>query len=365
MNKPLCGAILALLVHTGANAGACAFPITTQRFQTLLTSQQMSDAALLIGGRQGLYAERYFGSYTPTTVIAIASASKLLSGVRLVQLDGQGALDLDAPVSQVLPQFTGPKGTMTVRQMFAHTAGYGDDSFSQILLNNSITLAQAVDQIACCRPLNTGYTVGGQFSYGGVSMHIAGRVAEVVGGGDWQLRWQSQISAPLSITTIDWLAAGPTTNYGIAGTGRSNLRDYGRVLSMLVNDGRGNNRRVVAARSVRAFEQDQVGSLPVAYAPGNAPLPIRYGMGSWIDPGREPTRRPVIHSLGAFGFFPWIDFESQTFGVFMVRGGLNYNAAAVPVYRQMVNDIQQELLTNSCDLVERNDEIHVGDFEPA
>ncbi len=352
-----------LMMTSASQAQTCAFASADTQFNNFLKSESLPGGAILIGNRQGILYERYVGTYTANTVVPIASASKLLSALRLAQLIDQGAINADAPVSQYLPQFTGDKGAMSVRQMFCHTAGYGDDSLSPVLTDTSITLAEAVDQIACCRPLNAGYSVGGQFSYGGVSMHIAGRIAEVQGGGDWQAQWQSQFGAPLGITSIDWLAFGLTTNYGIAGAARSNLRDYGRALHPLVNAGRSNGRRVFSAAAAQNFALDQVGDTPIAYAPANVQPPVRYGMGSWIDGARPATEPPLIHSLGALGFFPWVDFDRDLFGVFMIRGSAGVNARALPVYTGMLTSIAQSLDSSNCAPVEAFEEIFVDSFE--
>jgi CubicO group peptidase (beta-lactamase class C family) len=351
-----------LTIAPTLQAQTCAFTSAETQFSNFLNSESLPGGAILIGNRQGILYERYFGTYMANTVVAIASASKLLSALRVAQLIDEGAIDADAPVSQYLPQFTGDKGKMTVRQMFSHTAGYGDDSLSPVLTDTSITLAQAVDQIACCRPLNAGYSAGGQFSYGGVSMHIAGRIAEVQSKGDWQTQWQSQFGAPLGITTIDWLALGTTTNYGIAGSARSNLRDYGRALHPLVNAGRSNGRRMLSAAGALNFAQDQVGDTPIAYAPANVQPPVRYGMGSWIDGARAPTELPLIHSLGALGFFPWVDFDRDLFGVFMIRGSAGVNARALPVYTGMLTSIAQSVDGANCAPVEAFEEIFVDGF---
>jgi CubicO group peptidase (beta-lactamase class C family) len=296
-------------------------------------------------------------------VVPIASGSKLVSGVRILQLIDDGRLDADAPVSSVLPQFTGDKAAMTVAQMFSHTAGYGDDSGDPLVFDRSITLEQAVDEIACCRPLPAGYTVGGQFSYGGVSMHIAGRMAEVATGLDWQAGWQAQLGAPLGITTIDWQAFGANTNYPIAGGARSSLRDMGRLLHLLANDGRSNNRRLLSPGAAAQLLVDGAAGLPVAYAPPNVTAPVRYGIGAWID-GVGGTARPrLVHSLGAFGFMPWVDFDREVFGVFMIRGFGAINSAAIPAYREMFAAIEAQLDARECGLVERFDEVFVDDFD--
>lgn len=359
-------AFVAALLSQPAPAAApatCAFGAVQQRFVQLLQAENLPGGALLIGDRQGILLERYYGGYTAQTVVPIASGSKLVSGVRILQLIDQGVIDPEAPVASVLPQFSGDKAAMTVAQMFSHTAGYGDDSGDPLVFDRTITLEQAVDEIACCRPLPAGYTVGGQFAYGGVSMHIAGRLAEVATGTDWQAGWQAQLGAPLGITTIDWQAFGTTLNYPIAGGARSSLRDMGRLLHLLANDGRSNNRRLLSPGAAATLLVDRAAGLPVAYAPPNVTPPVRYGLGAWIDGIGGPDRPRFVHSLGAFGFMPWVDFERKVFGVFMIRGLGAINSAAIPAYRDMLAAIEAQIDGGTCGWEERFDEVFVDDLE--
>jgi CubicO group peptidase (beta-lactamase class C family) len=342
---------------------SCSFAAAQQRFAQLLQAENLPGGALLLGDRQGILLERYYGGYGAQAVVPIASGSKLVSGVRILQLIDQGVIDPGAPVASVLPQFTGDKAAMTVAQMFSHTAGFGDDSGDPLVFDRTITLEQAVDEIACCRPLPAGYTVGGQFAYGGVSMHVAGRVAEVATGSDWEDGWQAQLGAPLGITTIDWQGLGATANYPIAGGARSSLSDMGRLLHLLANDGRSNNRRLLAPGAAATLLVDRAAGLPVAYAPPNVTPPVRYGMGAWIDGVGGPDRPQFVHSLGAFGFMPWVDFGREVFGVFMIRGFGAINGAAIPAYREMLAAIEAELDGGTCGWERRFDEVFVDDVE--
>lgn len=361
---PLLLGLAALLVaEPSAAQSTCTFAAAQTRFAQLLADQGLSGGALLIGDRQGILLEQYFGNYTAATVVPIASASKLVSGVRILQLIDDGRLDPEAPVATVLPQFTGDKAAMTVTQMFSHTAGYGGDSGDPLVFDRSLTLAQAVDQVACCRPLPAGFTVGGQFAYGGVSMHIAGRVAEVVTGTDWQAGWQTELSAPLGIASIDWQAFGSTTNYPIAGGARANLRDLGRLLHLLAHDGRSNNRRLLSAGAVERLRIDRVAGLPLAVVPVNVVAPVRYGLGAWIDGLGGPDRPQLLQSLGAFGTMPWVDLDRQVFGVFMIFGSGGVNEASVPAYREMLATIENRLDAGPCEWQQRFDEIFVDAFD--
>ncbi|TDR45754.1 CubicO group peptidase (beta-lactamase class C family) [Tahibacter aquaticus] len=337
---------LALSLCSGA-AAACTFDAVDVRMNELLQNAGLDGGAVLIGRADGVLHERYFGSYDANTTIAIASATKWLSAIRIVQLAERGRLDLDAPVAGLLPQFTGLKGSMTLRQMFSHSAGYGDDEDSPVLRTNQPSLAAAVDSIACCIAFPSNWTPGSQFAYGGISMHVGGRMAEVATGLDWQQSWRDDIGTPLGIASIDWQGLGATANYRISGSGRSTLRDYGRVLQMLAGDGVGNGRRILGSAALQALYADQTATLPVAYAPPSAPAEVHYGLGNWIDP-QAGAALPLHSSLGAFGFFPWLDRQRKLYGVFMLRGGTAINSLAYPEYRQMIDDARQVVDSSAC-----------------
>lgn len=345
-------AIFAGLSAGLSHAAICQFAEVTAAYQSFINDESLPGGGILIGDRQGLLYETYLGSYSAKTRVPIASASKLASAIRIVQLMDRGLIDLEAPVASYLPQFTGDKAGMTMRQLFSHTSGFGNDSGDPIITDDSITLAQAVDQIACCYDFPAGFSVGGQFAYGGISMHIGGSVAEVVTGQDWQDGWRNELGTLLGISSIDWQGLGPTQNYQIAGSARSNLRDYGRLLHLLLNEGWANGQRVLSRDAVFRFWQNNVGELPVIDPPPTASAPVLYGLGSWHDNTRPQTDRPLIHSLGAFGFFPWVDFKHGLYGVFMIRGLPGINTRGFDVYLGMLQSIRDEVAGQHCDHIE-------------
>jgi CubicO group peptidase (beta-lactamase class C family) len=180
-------------------------------------------------------------------------------------------------------------------------------------------------------------------------------VAVVAAGGDWQLQWQQAIGAPLGITSIDWQGLGPTLNYRIAGGAQSNLRDYGRVLHLLLNEGVGNGRRLLGAGAIATMTINQSAGLPVLYLPPAA-TSSDYGLGLWIEAPVAPAAAPTVSSAGAFGFQPWIDFQTGFFAVFMIRGQAGVNALMRPAAESMIGAIRAELATG-CTPVELFDRV--------
>ncbi len=306
----------AALAPSEAPAQTCDFaPITAIVDGVLAANPQIPGAALrLAKGEQVLY-ERYFGTYSASTVVPIASASKLLSAASVMTLVDAGVLDLDAPVSAALPAFSGAKGGMTLRQMFSHTSGLPGGLDYPVLADKTITLAQAVDQIACCIPLAA--APGSQFAYGGLSMQVAGRIAEVADGQLWDVLFAQRLAGPLGLTHTDYDGFGPTDNPRIAGGARSSLDDYGRLLEMLIGKGWFRGARVLSRTAVAELWQDQTFGAPIAFAPAGFEG-LRYGLGAWrnqVTPQGEALR---VSSPGALGFTPWLDLDLGVYGIFML-----------------------------------------------
>lgn len=311
--------VFGLLGAAASAQAACDFGAVGSRTQQLLDAANLSDAGVAIGTARGILYEQYFGSYDDATVVPVASASKLLSGVRVMQLVDRGAIDLDAPVTSYLGEFagTGAKADMTMREMFSHTAGYGDDEDSLVLAADT-SLAADVAYIACCvaQPYPP---PGSYFAYGGISMQVGGEVVEVQSGEDWQAGWIAHVGTPLGTTTIDWQGLGATHNYRISGGAQASLPDYARVLAMLAGGGVGNGYRILSAGAIATLDHDQTAGAALAYAPPTADGNTAYGIGAWIEPDLTASPdAPAISSIGKFGFTPWVDFGYGYFGVLMV-----------------------------------------------
>lgn len=314
---PSCLASLFLLAgQVPSAAEQCDFaPVDSALTNLVAAVGQVPGAGIRIGTSERVLHEAYFGSYDASTVVRTASAAKLLSAAAVMSAVDDGLVGLDQSVSSVLSAFTGSKGDMTLRQMFSHTSGLPGESNWAVLSDDSVTLAQAVDTIACCialeAPPNT------QFSYGGLSMHVGGRMVEVVDGRLWDDLFAARIATPLGFTATDYEGLGVTENPRIAGGARTNLRDYGVFLEMLLRGGRHEDQRILSAASVDEIFADQRHGLPAVNVPAGAGE-AGYGLGLWresFDAAGNPIR---VSDAGAFGFTPWIEMDRRVYGIIMV-----------------------------------------------
>jgi CubicO group peptidase (beta-lactamase class C family) len=64
-----------------------------------------------------------FVPMTADTRVRLASISKPMTAIAVMQLVEQGKIDLDAPIRRYVPQFPEKPWTVTVRQLMSHTAG--------------------------------------------------------------------------------------------------------------------------------------------------------------------------------------------------------------------------------------------------
>lgn len=370
----LAGASLGASLHASAS---CDFSAASTQMQSLLTADGITDGGLLIGSPQGILFEKFFGGYDGTSVVPLASATKMLSGVRIMQLVDHGVVDLDTPVSDYLSGAAYPwsptAAPITLREMFSHTAGYGNDENDPVLSDRTITLAQSAQEIASnyegLSPQNY-LPVGDVFAYGGVSMQIGGAAAQARSAVDWQNGWRQNVGAPMCIDTIDWQGLGPTVNYRIAGGGEAAIGDYARVLAMLASGGVGNGTRILSPAAIQTLNHSQTGNAIAGYTPPAADGLTTYGIGAWIEPvpTSVSTDLPVIESIGAFGYTPWVDFSNATFGIIMIADNApaqNPGIVSRATMQQIILIVRAQLAANggSCHANPIYDAIYTDGFE--
>jgi len=294
-------------------------------------SQLGGDAGLLIMDKTGkvLY-KQYFGNYSDQTYIPIASGSKWPSMATVMTLVDEGKLSLNDPVSKFYPaEFsTLDRSNIVLRQLMSHTSGLAGGS--QWISSDGITLQEAVKGIgqggfigatAVSKTALPYGPNGSQFAYGGVSMHVAGGIAEKVSGKTWDILFKERIADKCQMPNTNYTALGATTNYRIAGGAGTRMMEYGNFLLMLFNDGLFNGIHVLSKSSVAEMLKDQTAGVPIASTPYETDLlrqSFRYGLGCWIEEytNNAPT---VFSDQGAFGFTPWLDKKRGIIGVLFVQ----------------------------------------------
>ena len=135
---------------------------------------------------------------TPQTPFILASVSKPLTAVAVMQLVESGKVELDAPVQRYLPEFrvADPVASsqITVRHLLLHTSGLPSTACDTNA--NADTLAQFVTEL---QTVELAAIVGTRHNYCSGNYNILGRVIEVVTGQSFGQYVQENVFAPLDM----------------------------------------------------------------------------------------------------------------------------------------------------------------------
>jgi CubicO group peptidase (beta-lactamase class C family) len=121
---------------------------------------------------------------TADSVFQIGSITKSYTATLLLQLADEGALGLDQPLLELLPELDlgDPQAErVTVRHLLAHTSGIQGDHFADPGRGDDV-LERYVET---CKGLGFGHPVGATMSYCNTGYVLAGRIIEKLTGATW------------------------------------------------------------------------------------------------------------------------------------------------------------------------------------
>jgi CubicO group peptidase (beta-lactamase class C family) len=138
--------------------------------------------------------------FTSSTLNRIASISKPLTAVAIMQLYEAGKIDLDAPIQNYLKDFpVKEEGDITVRQLLNHSAGI-DDYKNKKEMENQQYYPSLEDAMAVFQDRDLIFTPGQSFYYTTYGYVVLGRVIEEVSGVSYEEFIQTNILDPLNMT---------------------------------------------------------------------------------------------------------------------------------------------------------------------
>jgi CubicO group peptidase (beta-lactamase class C family) len=267
--------------------------------------------------------EAYFGNYKPETVVFIASAGKWLAAATVAAVVEEGKLSWDDKVVKWLPEFKDIKGQATLRQLFSHTSGYPDYQPTGNHRDDYQTLEESVKNIVSLPPDTK---PGTEFHYGGLAMQVAGRMAELATGKDFETLFQEKIAQPLEMTATHFTPVDLDGGHSpmLGGGARTILHDYAHFLEMIANDGKYKGVKVLKKESIQEMQADQVKNALVKK--GEFVENVRglthksiYGLGEWREELNQNNEAVLISSPSWAGAYPWIDKENKVYGFILTH----------------------------------------------
>jgi methyl acetate hydrolase len=354
----------------------------SQMANTLLTRlttgpQRVPGVVALVTDRRGnIYegaaGERSLAAHDPMTVdsvFAIFSTTKAITGTAILQCVEEGKLDLDAPAKnyvpdigklQVLdgfddngnPMLRAPKRDITTRMLMLHTAGFGYDFFNEtynrLAQHHGQPSVITASKAALMTPLL--FDPGEQWEYGS-NIDWCGQVVESIRGRRLGEVMKERIFDPLGMTDIGFtltpamrdrlavihqreadgsltpmpdlqLPQEPEVHMGGHGLYAS-IGEYMKFIRMWLNDGAGENGRVLKAETVQEAVRNGLGDKKIKMLPGIIPtlsndaeffpgLPKSWAYSFMINDVDAPTGRPAgaLGWAGLANLFFWIDRQN-------------------------------------------------------
>ncbi len=302
-------------------------------------SRGLAGAGLVVVERDdGIVHEGYWGEFDANRTSLIASASKMISAGVLLRLHDEGALDIDAPVADVV-EWGGGNPDIIPAQLLSNSSGlvgiYPNPVYlpyiCQYLPEGSpqdcaSTVFSTADDDADVIPPDT------EFRYGGAQWQVAGAVAEAASGQSWaELIGETYVEPcgldPDSLGYSNYISQMGNgidypSEYGgdpstLPATSNPNVEAgayatpdvFTELLLMYLHGGEcGDGQQVLSQEAIDRMVADRVDEV---YA-GSAGAGRGYGLGWWIN-----RQDGSAYSVGAYGALPTLHLDNG-YGYYLV-----------------------------------------------
>jgi CubicO group peptidase (beta-lactamase class C family) len=328
---------------------------------------------------QGAFGKQYAAKGVPMatdSIFRIASMTKAVTSVAVMQLVERGRVKLDEPAATYLPELARvevlegfdakgtarlrpPKTPVTVRQLLTHTSGFGyeffDEKLSRYVAEGGVPSVRTGDGGFLKAPLV--FDPGTKWEYG-ISTDWLGKLVETVTGQSLEEYFRQNIFAPLGmgnsffkvpankqmrVVTLHQrkddgsLYENPPEDFKpvqfLSGGGGlySTADDYLKFTRMLLCGGKLGNTRVLEAETVALMGRNQIGDLTLTDIKSLAPqlarnvrmpgLLDKFGLGFAINtqPVEAGRASGSMAWAGVYNTFFWIDPTRKTTAVLMMQ----------------------------------------------
>jgi CubicO group peptidase (beta-lactamase class C family) len=340
-----------------------------------LVSRRGKVAHLQAVGWQDVEAKR---PMRPDSIFRIASMTKGITAVAVLQLLERGLLRLEDPVSRFIPGFADARvldpdqagadparprtvplaREVTIRDLLRHTSGIsGGERYTKAGLRNwEGTLAGFVERLLSV-PLAV--QPGTEFKYS-YSIDVLGHVVELVSGQTLDRYFEEKILGPLDMRDTgfvvpvekvarltnhyemengrlvcrDEAARSPFLRRAVALSGGggwdysypgvvTTARDWWRFLEMLRGFGRLGEQRILSRKAVELMASDHLGALP-GVRPNEPGTGHGLGVGvvtNGAKHGQLASTGTIFWAGGPHNTYYFVDFEEEMCGIFLVQTG--------------------------------------------
>jgi CubicO group peptidase (beta-lactamase class C family) len=140
---------------------------------------------------------------TPQTPIWLASLSKSITATAIMQLAEAGQLDLDMPITAVIPWFRegmADPSPITIRHLLHHSSGFSTFSGQEVLSDSSISDTALENTVRRLSSAPLQFEPGTAYTYSNSNYDILGYIVQVTAEQPYEDYIAQRIFAPLKMT---------------------------------------------------------------------------------------------------------------------------------------------------------------------
>ena len=344
-------------------------PILDDVLRGAVEQRRVPGVVAMVATADGIAYEGAFG-FPKDAIFAIASMTKPVTSVAVMQLVEAGKVKLDEPAATYLPELASvqvleggalraPKSPPTVRQLLTHTAGFGYE-----FLNKEIFDYAAQGKIPHMgggdgfmkAPLVS--DPGTRWEYG-INTDWLGKLVEKVSGQSLEDYFRQHVFEPLGMNDTSFnvppekrarmvrvsrrkedgafaeqppTPAEPVKFFSGGGGLHSTAADYLKFTRAILAGGQLGTRRILTSESVASMGRNQIGEVNVHPMPSFIPQlakdraemlgrPDKFGLGFALNttPLEKGRSANTLSWSGVYNTFFWIDRDKKICAVLMTQ----------------------------------------------
>lgn len=370
--------------------------LITSTFKSEIDRDQIPGVVIGVARRGQLVYFEALGTRDPASkapmpadaIFSIASMTKPMVSIAIMQLHDEGKLFLADPVGKFLPELADRKvgvvkdGTLetvaavrqpTIQDLLRHTSGFTYGGRGETPVHKMWPASSAVSSTTYTAPeflATLGkapllYQPGTQWDYS-LSTDVLGLIVEKVSGKPLATYLQERVWGPLGMNDTSFaIPDAKRSRFALAyptdprngnpqfvlhawkpmkfdcggGCGASTAGDYMRFGQMLVNGGVLGDKRIIAPRTLAMMTSDQLG--PEVRARTTSPVlsaGYTFGLGFAVRNGIATTAGSLgdYNWGGAYGTYFWVDPKEQLTAVLMAASPGEIRSQSRDVLRNLV-----------------------------
>jgi CubicO group peptidase (beta-lactamase class C family) len=294
---------------------------------------------LVVKDGKVLYQKNSSQDFTAKSPAPLFAAGNWMTAALVMTFVDEGKISLDDKVTQYVPLFGKyMKGYITIRNCLTNTTGIKtEQSVTSVMAKTKYeTLEDMVNTYANKHDIAT--NPGTEFFYSNLGPNIAGRALEVVSKKAFERLMRERITAPLKMRGTNFAnEEGGATNP--SGGSHSTANDYINFLTMLLNKGTFEGKRILSEKAVEELEKSQFPDLPIKYLPKEL-TGAHFGLGEFITGTNAAGESSILACPNLLGTAVWID-KCRNYAAILIAE--KPAEEKKPLYQSLVNLVGQSI----------------------